>query len=247
MFITLFLVVSLSLYGGNAHAKRKTLTIEEQYELGQKYLNRGYYIKALEQFNRIRNYHRDDPLSVKAELAIADVYFKKNEWDQARLAYDDFMRMHPHHEELDYVVYKIGQSLQKKAPQAAGRDQTWTRQVVNTWTGFANRYPDSEYLDDVLSELDECRERLARKEMHIASFYRRRKAWNAVVGRAEAMVERYPQSVHVASAMSLLAESYAWIGEAEKSNKALERLRELDPRLFRLTKTRLARVKVEAE
>ena len=45
-----------------AHAKKKKrarLTVQEQYELGLKYLKRGMYIKALEQFNRVRNYHRD--------------------------------------------------------------------------------------------------------------------------------------------------------------------------------------------
>ena len=122
-----------------AHAARKELSVAEQYELGLRYLKRGYYIKALEQFNRIRNYHRDDPISVKAELAIADVYYKKNEWDQARLAYDDFMRMHPRHPDLDYVVFRMGQSILKKAPKVAARDQTWTKQAVNTFAAFDRR------------------------------------------------------------------------------------------------------------
>ena len=106
---------------GPVNAKRKKrdrLSVKEQYELGLKYMNRGMYIKSLEQFNRVRNYHRDDPHSVKAELAIGDVYFKKAEWDQARLSYEDFSRMHPRHPDLDYVIYRIGMTNYKKAPKA---------------------------------------------------------------------------------------------------------------------------------
>ena len=127
--------------GGPVHAKKKKarMTVAEQYELGLRYMKRGMYIKAIDQFNRLRNYHRDDPHALKAELAIGDVYFKKAEWDQARMAYEDFSRMHPRHPDLDYVVYRIGMSMYKKAPKAAGRDQTWTRHAVRNWSGFASR------------------------------------------------------------------------------------------------------------
>ena len=79
-------VTAGTLLPGDAVAAKKQLTVQDMYELGLRYMKRGYYVKALEQFNRVRNYHRDDPYAVKAELAIADVYYQKNEWDQARLA-----------------------------------------------------------------------------------------------------------------------------------------------------------------
>ena len=31
----------------------------------------------------------------------------------------------------------------KKAPRIASRDQSWTRQAVNTWTGFDTRYAEN--------------------------------------------------------------------------------------------------------
>ncbi|MCA9573575.1 MAG: hypothetical protein KC656_37325, partial [Myxococcales bacterium] len=35
----------------------------EIYEHGLKMMRRGLYTRALEDFNRVRNYHRDDPIS----------------------------------------------------------------------------------------------------------------------------------------------------------------------------------------
>jgi len=228
-----------------AQAKRKNLSIEEQYELGLKFMNRGYYVKSLEQFNRIRNYHRDDPYAVKAELAIADVYFKKSDWDQARLAYEDFMRMHPRHPDLDYVVFRIGLSLYKKAPKAPGRDQTWTRQVVNTWSGYDARFPDSDHWTEVDERQTECRERLAKKELSIAQFYQRRDAWVAVEGRSRNMIEDFPESEYLGWGLEMLATSLAWQGDQDGARRMVERLVEIDPKKGSRLSQRIERIEPE--
>jgi len=239
MLTAIFALVFLA--GPAAAKERKELTVEEQYELGLKYLRRESYVKALEQFNRIRNTHRDDPYSVKAELAIGDVYYRKREWDQARLAYEDFMRMHPRHQDLDYVVYRMGLSLYRKAPLVAGRDQTWTRQAVHTWAGFESRFPDSQYRAEVEELLEVSRDRLARKELSIARFYVRRKAWPAVSDRAEGMLRTYPDSERAADALYMdgIAASYGqpdvllWVrGRLEAKDP--DRLKKLDRKSKRI-------------
>ena len=222
------LLVLAMLTGCGHLGARERQTVAQQYELGLKYMGRGQYVRALEQFNRVRNYHRDDPHAVKAELAIGDVYFKKAEWDQARMAYEDFARMHPRHPDLDYVVYKVGMSMYKKAPKASGRDQTWTRHSVNAWSGFSGRFPQSTYGAEVESKLSECRERLADKELRIAHFYRRRKAWGSVVGRTEGLVRNYPQAQATQRGLALLAEASAWQGDKAKAELAITKLRSLD-------------------
>src|SRR6185503_11524693 len=111
-------------------AGRDPLGAEQLYEQGLRQMRHGYYTKALESFNRVRNYHRDDPVSLKAQLAIADLHFKKGDFQQANLAYKEFAALHPRHENLDYVTWRIGLSIYKRAPQFAGRDQTATREAV---------------------------------------------------------------------------------------------------------------------
>jgi outer membrane protein assembly factor BamD len=215
----------LALQPAPAHAARgERLGPAERYELGQRYMKRGYYTKALEQFNRVRNYHRDDPHAVLAELAIADLYFKKAEWDQARLAYEDFQRLHPHHEQADYVVYRMGLCLWRKAPSVAARDQVWTRQAVHAWSGFAARYPESELLPEVDEMLDEGRDRLAHKEFIIGRFYLRREAWVAAAGRFEGMLRHYPQAEDRPQALAYLGLCQAQQGDTEAARATLRKL-----------------------
>ena len=213
------------LFFPSAHAE----TVEELYEQGQKYVKRGYYTKALESFNNVRNYYRDDPLAQMAELAIADVYFKKAEWDLARYSYDDFRRRYPRHEKADYATFQIGMSFYKKAPKFSGRDQKWTESTIAVWNGFETRYPESEHLTEMQELRSECLERLAKKELGIAEFYEKRKAWDAVRRRGEGLVQDFPQSSHVPEAYALLVQAYVELGDRSAAEMALDRLRSSHP------------------
>jgi outer membrane protein assembly factor BamD len=204
------------------------LGAEQLYEQGLRQMRNGYYTKALESFNRVRNYHRDDPVSLKAQLAIADLHFKKGDLQQANLAYKEFAALHPRHENLDYVTWRIGLSIYKRAPQFAGRDQTATREAVDVWTGFDSRFPESEHNTDVHRLLDRSRERLAAKELYIARFYVKRKAWGAVRGRTEGLARRYPDSSHMPKALEFLGRSlHAW-GYTDQAVDVRARLEEID-------------------
>jgi len=225
-----------------AQARRdRQRSAQELYELGLRQMRRGYFTKALESFTRVRNYHRDDPISVKAQLAIADVYFKKNDYEQARYAYEEFAAYHPRHENLDYVTYRIGLSIWKRSPRLAGRDLSSTRAAVNVWTGFATRFPGSKHTEEVDKHLVRERERLARKELFIAKFYARRKAWGAVRGRTEYLLLRYPDTRWADEAMLHLGTAmHAW-GDVDEAAQVRDRMvEEANPLVAKLER-RLAR------
>lgn len=229
-----------------AVAAPRAMTAEDAYNLGLRYLNRANYTKALEQLNRVRTYYRDDPVALKAELAIADIHVRKDEWDAARVAYEDFMRAHPRYPELDYVVYRLGMVQFKKAPAVPDRDQTWTRQAVNTWTGFSARFPESHHLPEVDKLLTKARSRLAEKEYRIAHFYELRKAWPAVIGRTTGLVKLYPDTTAVAPALSLLTRAYAKHGDLDQAKATLEKLKVSSPRGFELIEAERAVAAAEA-
>lgn len=235
LFWKIFVVV-LVLGWSPAWAGRAQMTAQETFELGERYLRRGYYLKALEQFNRVRTYFRDDPYALRAEIAIADMHFEKNEWDAARIAYEEFLRAHPPSSRrtegsvpFDYVFYRLGMTHYKKAPIVPDRDQAWTRQAVNTWSSFSARFPESQYKPEVEKLLHKARNRLARKEVIIARFYEQRKAPKAVESRILGMLQRYPDSPDVPRALVMLGVAYAQSGQIEMAGEALKRLEEEFP------------------
>ncbi len=215
---------------GNAHAAEDgKLDAKASYDLGMRYLKRGYYTKALEQLNRVRTYFRDDPYALKAELAIAEVHFQKTEWDAARLAYEDFMRAHPRYAELDEVVYKLGLTHARKAPLLAARDQAETVRALATWANFDRRFPDSPHRPEVARQVAKARARLARKELQVARFYARRAAWTAVAGRLEGLVRDYTDSPDLPEARARLGEAWSHTGRADLARGMLDTLRSTAP------------------
>jgi outer membrane protein assembly factor BamD len=207
-----------------ALSSRANPTAEGLYEDCQKQIRRGYYIKALELCTKLRNYYRDSPYAVLAELSIGDLHFEKTDYDLARVAYEDFMRMHPRHEKMDYVVYRLGLTSYKKASRVAARDQTWTRQAVNTWTNFDSRFPESEHVEEVSELHGKSRDRLARKELRIAEFYAGRHKWDASALRLEDMLRTYPGAEDTAHAVALLAHCRVQLGDVEAAEVLRTRL-----------------------
>jgi outer membrane protein assembly factor BamD len=246
-FMLRFLLVLSALCVGSqsVHAATEALTPEARYALGQKYMKRGYYQKAMEHFSVLRNSHRDNAFAVKAELAIADVYYKQGEYDLARVAYEDFTRLHPRNADLDYAVFRLGLSYYRKASKVAARDQTWTQQAVHSWANFDQRFPESEYGSDVQQAVAQGRNRLALKELRVARFYANRRAWPAVVARLQPLLRRYPKSEDAPEAMGLLAlalvntdaveqakEMATRLASDHSESAALQKLRNQAPQLF---------------
>lgn len=196
----------------------------EIYEHGQKMLKAGFYDKAIADFQELRNFHRDDPLSVRAELALAEIRYRKAEYAEARFAFEEFAQYHPRHESLDYVTYMVGLSVWKEAPRISGRDQSLTRQAVVRWSGFDTRFPDSEYVDEVSKMMAKGVDRLAAKELWVARFYAKRDAWAAVEGRTATIQWRYADSRHAEEALALRAMALQATGRVEEARTTREAL-----------------------
>ena len=218
---------------GKSNKKKKKskgpMTPTDLYEQGLQFIRRGYFTKALENFQRVRNYHRDDPVSILAQLAIADVHFRRSEFQQARYAYEEFAAYHPRHKSMDYVSYRIGLSIYKRAPKAAGRDQTATRSAVNAWAGYEVRYPDSPYVEEVEALRADGRNRLAKKELHIARFYADRFSWEAVRGRCEGLVSMYADTSSLEPGLALLGKSLHARGNTDQADQIRNRLEQVAP------------------
>ncbi|MEN0064781.1 MAG: outer membrane protein assembly factor BamD [Myxococcota bacterium] len=205
-------------------------TADELVDLGMKQLKRGNYTKALATLQRVRNYYRDDKASIRAQLVIADLHFKKRDFEQARFAYEEFRDLHPNHPQIDYVTWRIGQSVYKRASKFAGRDQGATRSAVTVWSGFDRRFPDSEYIDDVEKLLGKGRARLANKELYVAKFYLRRGAYASVRGRAEGLVRRYGDTEAAVEGYALLGMALHATGEVDSARAVRDKLAERAPK-----------------
>lgn len=222
-------------------------TPEELYKQAVRQMERGYYERSVELFERIKTRYPFSQYAVLAELRIGDTYFDKGEFPQAVEAYRTFMKLHPRHAELDYVSYRIALAEFKQAPRVAQRDQSPTRRMLAILQGFEERYPESKYIKDVNEMRVEGRTRLARSLFGIGQHYYRRGrfewdvktrriAFQAALERFEQVLGDYPDVESVSGeALFWMGTIYIREGQKEEAEATLARLKSRYPSSKRIS------------
>jgi outer membrane protein assembly factor BamD len=100
------------------------------------------------------------------------------------------------------------------------RDQSITKQALDSLGEVVRRYPDTRYAADARLKVDLVRDHLAGKEMEIGRFYQRRNQWLASVVRFRNVVDEYQTTTHTPEALMRLTESYLALGVPEEARKS---------------------------
>src|SRR5262245_9911936 len=70
-------------------------TAEALFEEGNRALNEKKYVRALDNFSKIRTDHPFSPLMTQVELKMADAYYLNQQYPEAINALKEFQSMHP--------------------------------------------------------------------------------------------------------------------------------------------------------
>lgn len=206
-------------------------TAEENYQAGMELKAKESWPEAQKFFEHVKTKYPFSKYAALAELRLADLRFEQRLWAEAVEGYDQFIRLRPTSEEIDYAEYRKGLALFQDAPgdfvlfpPAHEKDQRSAEKAAATLAGFLERRPDSKYAADARKILEKVNERLAAREWYVAEYYRERGRWAGAAGRYEAIVARYPGSAREAEALWRLAGAYVAMDEKHRARTALQRL-----------------------
>lgn len=187
------------------------------------------YDMVLKLLKEIQLKYTFSPYATLAELRTADTYFKRGEFEQASVEYEEFIKRHPSHEETPYATFRLGLSYYKQM-RSYDRDPTHTRDALKWFNIFIEKYPDSPLKSEATRMITECRERLAKREIYIGNFYAKRKNYKAAAERFKVVVNQYDDTSKFEEALFLMGKSYFDMGEKEIAKEALERVVEEFPK-----------------
>ena len=208
----------------SAEALYQTAMAELSKKEGFPYVFRGTnYDEVFKLLKEIQLRDTYSPYATLAELRTADAYFKREEFEQAAIGYEEFLKNHPAHQETPYATYRLALShyMQKRSPD---RDPTNTREALKWFGIFIDKYPDSPLVSDAEKRIVRCRKILAEREMYIGRFYEERKNYKAAAERFRVVVNDYNDTNRLETALFLMGESYLKAGETELAKEALQRL-----------------------
>jgi outer membrane protein assembly factor BamD len=213
-----------------------TAQAESNLRRGDEALERRDFEQASKYFEYVRTKFPYLDVANEAELKLADVDFAREQYADARLKYQDFIKLHPTHPKVDYAAYRVALSHLEDMPSdffllppSTEKDQTEVQAALGALTDFIRQYPASTYVEEAKVKVEEVRRRLARHELYVASFYARRERWKAVVQRLEGLLERYPGTPYEEEALFDLHDAYQQLRDAERARQTLQRVMERLP------------------
>lgn len=144
---------------------------EVLYKEATQYMKDGHYLAATERLNLIRSKYPYSFYATHAELLYADILYEQDNYVEAGAAYLLFRNIHPKHEKLTYVTFRIAESYFRQLPGSYDRDLTSAHEAIKYYNELLNSYGDSEYAKEAQKKIDKCYEMLQKKDEYIANFY----------------------------------------------------------------------------
>lgn len=190
--------------------------VEVLYNEASDLLAEGLYKLAAEAFDEVERQHPYSIWATRAQVMSSFSYYEANEYDQAIIAAERFIQLHPGHKDTPYVFYLMAISYYEQIVDV-GRDQKITEMALHSLKEILRRYPSSEYARDARLKIDLAFNHLAGKEMEIGRFYLSRGQFAGAINRFRIVIEKYQTADHVPEALHRLNEAYLSLGVNEEA------------------------------
>jgi len=149
-----------------------------------------------------------------AELRVADCHYELEEYEEAAVWYEQFIRRRQRRDEVPYAMYRKGMCSYERM-RKSGRDQENAKEAAVTFSLLIDRYPDSDQAAKASEKLGECRKRLAEHEMEIGGYYFKRREYWAAAARFNGVWRTYPGLGFDAEAKYMEAQCYDGLGKKD--------------------------------
>lgn len=210
-FVSLAVVACGSTGKSNLDTTVDATSVDVLYQEAQTAMNKKLYKTAARLFDDVERQFPYSEYATQAKLMTAFAHYKGLRYDEAILALDRFIELHPGHKDITYAYYLRAISFYEQIIDV-GRDQEITQMAMESLNDVVRRFPNSEYARDANLKLDLTRDHLAGKEMEIGRYYLNRKHYMASINRFKTVVDQYQTTTHVPEALHRMVESYLALG-----------------------------------
>lgn len=192
--------------------------VADLYNQGMNALLADDYRESARLFQEVERQHPYSVWATKAQLMAAYAYYKRNDYDDAIVALDQFIQLHPGNADVAYAYYLKALSYYEQISDV-GRDQKNTALAMQAFNEVIQRFPDSKYSRDARLKIDLTRDHLAGKEMEIGRYYLTRQRYLSAIARFRRVIDDYQTTTHVPEALHRITEAYLALGVTEEAKK----------------------------
>jgi len=176
--------------------------------------------RAISIYEKAEKRFPNSKLAPQFKLNLAYAYKEFYRKDEAIAMLDKFIRSYPNHPAMDYAYYLKGVALfvdrgiikEITMQDISDRDLSMIIKSFEALRIMTELYPNSEYFDDAVNRMTYLMNKIAERELYVARFYMRKKAYLAALNRCKYVLENYPESVHQEEALTISISAYRQLG-----------------------------------
>ena len=215
----LLCAVLVSACAGNQLAPPSERSVQDLYNSAVDALEAEDYATAARSFDEVERQHPYSVWATKAQLMAGFAHYSANNYDEAIIALNRFIQLHPGNRDVAYAYYLKALCYYEQISDVS-RDQLNTERALDALQDVIRRFPTSKYARDTKLKLDLTRDHLAGKEMDIGRYYLRRDNFLAAINRFRRVIDKFQTTTHVPEALHRLAEAYTALGVLDEAQKA---------------------------
>ncbi len=198
--------------------------INEIYENAYREFNKEHFARAAEEFLSAESQHPSHEYASDALIMAAYSYYKDDDFAGALLAADRFMRFHPGHRDVPYVLYLRGMCYYRQVSDVR-REPGMSVYALQQFQQLAERFPRSPYAENAKNKITILKNYIAGKAMYAARNDMRRQNWPSAITHLQSIVTGAQETVMTPEAMFRLTECYRAIGLESQASGYAEMLR----------------------
>jgi len=197
------------IFGGDDSATAQELAWE-----GMDAYENGKYSKAIEKFQKLKDYYPFSKYAILAELKIADAHYQREEYEEAVFAYENFEQLHPRNEAIPYVIYQIGRCYYDQIG-TPDRDQTSAQKALEAFQRLVKQFPKDQYSTRAAEHIKTAQKSLAGHAYVVGVFYYNTKHYKAALNRFMTIISDYPDVGYHQKALEYIAKCEDSIAKEE--------------------------------
>ena len=202
----------------------KDIAEKKLYAQAQRRLKSKNFVSAILTLETLEKRFPFGKYAKQAQIELVYAYYKSVNYDQAILAAERFINLHPRHPNVDYAFYIKGlakfnndKDLFASAPflgeMTHKRELSEAKESFEDLNDFITRFPESEYAGNAKQRMIYLRNLIAKQEIYVAEFYIERKAFVAALARADYVLKYMPKTPQVERALEIMIISYQELGQ----------------------------------
>lgn len=191
--------------------------LNEIYKNAYAEFNDENFEVAATEFAKAESQYPASPWAADALIMSAYSHYMDEDFAGAIMAADRFMRFHPGHKDVPYVLYLRGMCYYRQVSDVR-REPGMSAYALQQFQNLVERFPRSPYAKNAENKIMILKNYIAGKVMFSARNDMKRENWPSAISRLQQVVETAQETVMTPEAMYRLTECYTAIGLPEQAN-----------------------------